>query len=152
MLKVISQLFLACIVILFHSCSISRKSMDSSMIKSIQRRSDLIKEMAHFAVEHTYLSDFKHFHVSQVSDRRTRKLLSSIANDVRVSYNERMDATIPDSIVSFSNLTLAGKTEIIYDFAARERSFPNDTSSRGNHYFIKVTDRIYYRRSLFPMM
>jgi hypothetical protein len=133
---------------LLEGCVIPKEAADSLIIKKIRHDPESIREAAGFAIGQTYATDVRFFDASEIADENMRNKISRIGNKITISYDDTLDEIMPDSIVSFSSLTPFGKTEIIYDFALRQRMFPNHTDDRQDHYFIKVTDRIYYRRSL----
>jgi len=150
MTQLYKLLFLVVAVCLLESCVIPKKAADSLIIKKIKHDPASIREAAGFAIGQTYATNIKYFEVSEISDENLRNKISQIGNTIRISYDDTIDEVIPDSMVLFSSLTPFGETEIIYDFALRQRTFPNDTEKRNDHYFIKVVDRIYYRRNLLP--
>lgn len=135
---------------LLESCVIPKEAADSLIIKKIKHDPGSIREAAGFAIGQTYATDIRYFDASEIADENMRNKISQIGNKITISYDDTLDEIIPDSIVSFSSLTPFGTTEIIYDFALRQRIFPNDIDNRNDHYFVKVTDRIYYRRNLLP--
>ena len=132
------------------SCVLPKEVADSLIIKKIKHNPGSIREAAGFAIGQTYSTDIRYFNASEISDENMRNKISQIGNTISVSYDDTLDEFIPDSMVTFSSLTPFGKTEIIYDFALRQRTFSNNTANRNDHYFIKVSDRIYYRRSPLP--
>ena len=82
-----------------------------------------------------------------------RGKIASLGTEVSVVYKNGGYYEIPDSTVTFESITLLmGVTEIVYDFAYNPRSFSNNGSRNGEYYFVKVADRIYYRKRPFPMM
>jgi len=135
---------------LFESCVIPKEAADSLIIKKIKHDPGSIREAAGFAIGQTYSTDIRYFDANEISDENMRTKISQIGNTISVSYDDTLDEFIPDSMVTFTSLTPFGKTEIIYDFALRQRTFANNTANRNDHYFIKVSDRIYYRRSPLP--
>ena len=120
------------------------------MIKKVSKNIDLVKEAAEFAVSVTYSQTPKEFSAIDVQDPVMRKKIASLGTSVQVVYESGSE--IPDSNVTFKTLTLFGVTEIIYDFAARDRDFEYKNKSGRDYHFSKLGDRIYYRRRPVPMM
>jgi len=131
-------------ICLFESCVIPKEAADSIIIKKIKHNPASIREAAGFAIGQTYSTNMRYFDANDISDENMRAKISQIGNTIRISYDDTLDEFIPDSMVTFSSLTPFGQTEIIYDFALRQRVFPNDIDHRENHYFIKVADRIRF--------
>jgi uncharacterized protein YktB (UPF0637 family) len=140
------------IFVIFSSCIISKKSTDNSVTKYVTKNSSMVKEAAEFAVSVTYDHSKKEFWVKDVEDKSMRSKIASLGNHVSVTYANSSYYEIPDSNVTFMSMTLFGVTEIIYDFASTPREFVNKTENRKQYYFVKLTDRIYYRRRQIPMM
>ncbi len=79
--------------------------------------------------------------------------MAMLCYSVNVTYNNGGEREIRDSIVTFRNSGLFyGESEIIYDFAINKRHFTKNGNPKSEYYFVKVTDRIYYRRRPISMM
>jgi hypothetical protein len=149
------QAYLACslFISLVSGCIMSKKATDRSTIKSLQKKPEVVKELAAYAISSSINEKRNEFYAKDIEDEAIRKKILSLGGHVRVTYNQPgYSRELTDSNVTFSSVTFFGKTEIIYDFAATERNFSNDTTDKKQYYFIKVADRIYYRRSPMPLM
>ena len=133
------------------SCIISKKTTDNSITSYVTKNVTSVKEAAVFAVSVTYDKSTKNFWAKDVVNKSMQKKIASLGNEVIVTYSGSY-YEIPDSNVTFKSMTLFGVTEIIYDFAATPRHFNNNTENRKQYYFVKLADRIYYRRRQIPMM
>lgn len=151
-MKTLFQVILSCLLIANAGCIGSKKTLDSTTISYASKHQELVKEAATYAISRTFNNSSHGFQAKDVEDKEMRKKIISLCNSVFVSYKDGPYSEITDSCVSFESITLFGKTQIIYDFAARERSFPDNTINRSQHYFVKVADRIYYKREPIPMM
>jgi hypothetical protein len=136
----------------FTGCLFSKAYTDKSIIDKVSKDTAGVKQAAEFAVSVTYGQEIKEFLANDVVDKEMRNKISVLGAHVYVTYAAGSAGEIPDSNVTFKTITLAGVTEIIYDFAGRPRVFPENTTNRKSYYFIRLADRIYYRRRLFPMM
>lgn len=132
-------------------CIASKRSTDKAIARQVTRNVAFVKEAAEFAVSVTYNKPETSFWAKDVADKRMQRKIASLGNEVRVTYNGSQDE-IPDSTVTFRSMTLFGVTEIIYDFAAAPRQVPANTKNRKDYYFVKLAERIYYRRTPVPMM
>src|SRR5262249_38326206 len=133
-------------------CTLSKKSTDKSVTKYVLQNTGLVKEAAEFAVKVTYEQSNKGFNAKDVQDPTMKRKIESLGSSVYVNYEGGAQYEIPDSSVTFETITLAGVTEIVYDFATKPREFSNNTRNRREYYFVRLTDRIYYRRRPIPMM
>ena len=140
------------VVTVLSSCIVSKKSTDNSVIKSVNKDTGLVKEAAEFAVTVTFDKVKKDFNADDIEDDVMRKKIISLGSSVYVTYKNGSYYEIPDSNVTFKTITLFGVTEIIYDFATMPRQFNDNTKNRRDYYFVKLADRIYYRRRQVPMM
>jgi hypothetical protein len=137
--------------LLFAGCVMSKKTTDDIHTSFVRNNTALVQEAVQFAITATYNNNDKTFLAEDIHNKAMRRKISSLGRRVDVNYrNDYYD--IPDSNVTFSSMTIFGVTEIIYDFAARERHFEEKTGNRKEYYFIKLADRIYYRRRPIPMM
>ena len=121
-------------------------------MKYVSNNIELVKEAAEFSVLTTYNQSKKDFLAKDIPDKKMRDKITSLGASVNVAYKEGDYSEITDSSVTFKTMTLFGVTEIIYDFAAAERTFADNTKNRQSYYFVKLADRIYYRRRQIPMM
>ncbi|HEX6171095.1 MAG TPA: hypothetical protein VFZ33_15510 [Chitinophagaceae bacterium] len=137
---------------IFTGCVLGKKSTDKSKIFYASQNTALIKEAAGFAVLVTYGETEDNFLAKDVQNKEMRNKITSLGSSVEVTYNNSRTGEIPDSNVTFITITLFGVTEVIYDFALREREFSDDTKNKNEYYFVKLADRIYYRRRPIPMM
>jgi hypothetical protein len=136
-----------------NSCSLIRKSKNKSVINFARKHTELIKECASFAISVTIDKKINRFACKDIKDKEIQNKIRSLGVNVSVNYSDGGDYEINDSIVSFETTSVSmGVTEIIYDFAYNPRSFSDRGSRNGEYYFVKVADRIYYRKSPFPMM
>jgi hypothetical protein len=134
------------------SCIISKKGTDKSVIKYVRKNIDVVKEAAEFSVKVTYDQTKNDFNAQDVHDEAMRKKIISLGSSVYVTYAGKSYYEIPDSNVAFKTITLFGVTEVIYDFATIPRIVYDNTNNRQQYYFIKLADRIYYRRRPIPIM
>ena len=135
------------------SCSLIRTSKNKSSIKFAQKKADLIKECATFAISVTLDSKTTSFTLENIKDKKIKRKIASLGNAISVAYFNGGNYEITDSIVTFKTTSLLmGVTEFIYDFASNPRNFSNSGSRISEYYFVKVADRIYYRKCPFPMM
>jgi hypothetical protein len=118
----------------------------------VAKDTGLIKDASEFAVSLTFGQIKKDFNAKDVQDDVMRKKIISLGSSVYVTYKNGSGYEILDSNVTFKTFTLFGVTEIIYDFATIPRHFNDDTKNRREYYFVKLADRIYYRRRPIPMM
>lgn len=133
------------------ACVISKKTTDNSVIRYVSRHTQQVKEAAAFSILMTVNKTKNDFSANDIEDKKMRKEIMALGSSVEVSYNGSIHE-IADSNVTFKSLTLFGVTEVIYDFAATPRHFSDNTKNRRYYYFVKVADRIYYRRRQIPMM
>jgi hypothetical protein len=145
-------LFTILFVTVSSGCVISKKSTDKSVIKYVSKNTELVKAAAEFAVSVTYDQVKKDFLAKDVHDKDMRNKIVSLGSSVYVAYKSDSPYEILDSNVTFKTITLFGVTEVIYDFAATQRKFTENTKNRQEYYFVKLADRIYYRRRPIPMM
>ena len=138
------------ILTLFQSCVHSKKSTDRVITKNVTKNPEKVKEAAEFAVSITLDQTKKEFTANDIQDAEMRSKINSLGSYVYVNYKDANE--IPDSNVTFKTITLFGVTEIIYDFAANTRDFSNNTKNKRFYYFVKLADRVYYRRRQIPMM
>lgn len=134
------------------SCILSKKATDKSVTKYVINQTELVKEAAKFSVSMTYNKSKKDFLAKDILDKKMREKITSLGVSVYVAYEDKNFLEIPDSSVTFKTMTLFGVTEIIFDFAVAQRTFADNTTNRKEYYFIKLADRIYYRRRPIPMM
>ena len=135
----------------FPGCIISKKSTDKSVTKYVTKNLSVVREAAEFSVSVTYNNSKKEFLAKDVQDKTMRDKIASLGTNVSVTYAGSY-YEIPDSNVTFKSITLFGVTAVIYDFAATQRDFANNTENKKQYYFVKLADRIYYRRRQIPMM
>ena len=151
-------------VMLLQGCYVFQKdALDKHLTRYINKHPKDIEDLATYVVSITYSTSKTKVTYSDIENRRLKKTLRHVGWAL-VQYSrgkyEYADTSlrnyyeVPDSNVTFENLSLfTGKTEIIYYFGEVNKSFiSNKNNNKRDYYFIKVTDRIYYRRSLFPMM
>jgi hypothetical protein len=138
----------------FSSCfiSLSKKSTDKITITFIKQNPELIKQAVEYSILATLGEKPNDFKADDIVDPEMRKKIKSLCNTVNVSYKITGYGEIPDSNVVFKTITLFGVTEVVYDFSATEREFRDNTSNPKDYYFIKVSDRTYYRRKPVPIM
>ncbi len=121
-------------------------------MKYVSNNIELVKEAAEFSVSTTYNQSKNDFLAKDILDKKMRDKITSLGVSVNVAYKEGDYSEVPDSSVTFKTMTRFGVTEIIYDFATAQRTFADNTKNRQNYYFVKLADRIYYRRRQIPMM
>lgn len=137
---------------LFQGCILSKKSTDRAITRNIIKNPEKVKEAAEYAVSVTLDQAKKEFSANDIQDAEMRSKINSLGSTVNVNYKDVYVHEIPHSNVTFKTITLFGVTEIIYDFAANPREFSNDTKNKRYYYFVKLADRVYYRRRQIPMM
>lgn len=140
------------IIITLTGCIISKKSTDTSFIRYISKDTIAVKDAAEFAVSVTFENVKREFNVPDVEDTRMRKKIAALGSSVYVYFKNSCNYEIADSNVTFKRITLFGVTEVIYDFATTPRLFGNNNDNSKDYYFVRLTDRIYYRRRQVPMM
>jgi hypothetical protein len=144
--------FYLLVISISSSCGVTKKGADRANTKFIRKNLNSIKDAAEFAVQATYNNSKRTFIASEVNDKVMRRKIQAIGNEVSVSFKERTYSEIPDSVVTFERMTLLGVTEVIYDFAEIPRILMDNTTNKQEYYFIKIADRVYYRRRPIPMM
>jgi hypothetical protein len=127
------------------SCILSGKSMDKDNVRYITKNRAAVEEAVRFSILNTIDSNIHYFHTENIADKKIRKKLAALGNDVTVYYKEKNYDLNSDSLVSFLRITPIGTTQIFYDFALRQRELRYDVKQHG-YYFTKVADRIYYLR------
>ena len=133
-------------------CYLLKKSRDRHITQFALSNREEIKEAAAIAVAIAFEQRKNSFFISQVIDTSVKRKLRSFGNMITVCFNDGPCYEIQDSCVTFTTITLVGATDIIYDFAARDRKFEDKKDNRHDYYFIRVADRLYYRRRTVPMM
>jgi len=131
---------------LISGCMVSKRAADKLTTNYISKNKGLVKESVEFAIGVTYDRAKHDFLASEIVDEAMRKQIASLGSSVYVSHKYGDEYEIPDSNVTFKTVTPFGIIEIIYDFAFIEREFTEDRKHRDEYYFVKVADRIYYRR------
>jgi hypothetical protein len=152
LMKMTLYIFTLLFSISLTSCIHSKKATDKSVTKYVSNNIELVKEAAEFSVSTTYNQSKKDFLAKDILDKKMRDKIKSLGVSVNVAYKDGDYSEIPDSSVTFKTMTLFGVTEIIYDFAKAQRTFADNTKNRQNYYFVKLADRVYYRRRQIPMM
>lgn len=141
------------IAILSSSCGLIRKTKNASTIRFADKNVGLIEECAKVAIAISLEQNLNSFSVKDLSYRKDRRRIESLGSEVRIVFEGGGNDEIKDSTVTFRTVTvLMGVTEIVYDFAFTPRTFENRGRRTGDYYFVKVRDRIYYRKRPFPMM
>jgi hypothetical protein len=151
-MKINSFIFLFILSTYLTSCILSKRATDKSVTKYVGNNIDLVKEAAEFSVSITYDQNKRKFLAKDIPDKNMKDKVMSLGVSVYVAYSDKTYSEIPDSCVTFKTMTLFGVTEIVYDFAATQRSFGDNVQNRKEYYFVKLADRIYYRRRKIPMM
>ena len=133
------------------SCIFGRK--DSSVIKYTAKNADHIKSLATFAISYARDKKIDRFRTDTLEDKLMRKEFNHYGQGgfVSVTYNgdNFTNKGLPDSCVIFEQVNFfGGIREIIYDFGVVQAKNPNSPGDL----FVKVADRIYYRRRPIPMM
>jgi hypothetical protein len=134
------------ILTLISGCIVPKRAADKVITNYVSKNTELVKESVEFAIGVTYNQPKHDFLASDVLDEAKRKQIASLGSSVYVTYQHGDEYEIPDSNVTFKTITPFGITEIIYDFALTQREFADDRQQRDEYYFVKVADRIYYRR------
>lgn len=145
-------LFYLFILLIPGSCTVSRESLDRKRVSYLGRNTGLVRE----AVEHVLSASLQqkenNFTADRFTDKEMRRKIESLGWQVTVFYRNTLNAAGSDSLVVFKSITPLGTTEVIYDFAAAQRSFPEKKERPKEFYFVKVTDRIYYVRRATGLM
>lgn len=131
---------------LIPGCMIPKRAADKMITNYVSKNRERVTDAVKFAISATYNRTDHDFLASEISDETMRKQIASLGSSVFVAYENGDEYEIPDSNVTFKTVTPFGVAEIIYDFALTQREFANDTKHRDEYYFVKVADRIYYRR------
>jgi hypothetical protein len=130
--------------------------MDKSIVKHGIKRIDKIKELAEYSVGYTIDKKIKSFKTDTLYNKIRREFnRNGCGGVVTVTYSSKDNNQIIgllDSSVIFKQITFRGITEIIYDFSANKKQYYNDTSNIEQFVFLKVGERIYYRRRPVPFM
>ncbi|MBO9636121.1 MAG: hypothetical protein J7578_23660 [Chitinophagaceae bacterium] len=151
-MKCWSILFLLPLSFLHSGCLIlSKNQTDKSKIKFITKNPDLVRDAALFFID-VDNNKVKSSPESKKEFDKWMKKIKGLGSTVVVAYGADGDREVNPFTVIFKETTLFGVTEVIYDFASDTRRFPDVTGNPQAYYFIKVTDRIYYKRRQIPMM
>ena len=139
------------------SCNTSKESVDKSIVAHGVKKAEIIKELAGFSVGFTLDKKVKTFRTDTLDDKGIKRKFNrnGYGGLVTVTFGSKSSDQIYgflDSSVTFKQSDLRGITEIIYDFSANEKTYNNDTSNTKQYIFLKVANRIYYRRRSIPMM
>jgi hypothetical protein len=137
-----------------NSCMVLKMSRDHKDIGFVKNNEQLYYEKALAAVTYAYNTGILHIRTDSIHDAALRKKLQGLGS-ITVTFQENLNRTDEpvDSIVTFLEPTvLLGWREVVYDFSARQRTFPDDKKDRSNYIFVKVADRLYYRRRPLPLM
>lgn len=121
------------------------------MIKYITKNTGLVREAAMFFID-VDNNKIKSTPGSKKEFDKWMKKVRCLGSSVEVAYGTNGNREIYPFTVIFKETTLFGITEVIYDFASDTRHFPEVTDNPQAYYFIKVSDRIYYKRRQIPMM
>ena len=131
-------LFAVTFQLLLTGCAVFKKSTDRAAIKYVSENTQSVIEAAEFAVSVTYDQPNKDFLAKDVRNPEMRKKIMALGISVYVTFSGAAGYEIPDSNVTFKTITLFGVTEVIYDFAARHRTFADVTINIKDYYFIKL--------------
>jgi hypothetical protein len=150
----LSVILLSATLLSMTSCVVLKTTRDRKDIRFVKDNEHLYHEKALAAVTYAYNTGIHNIRTDTLNDKSLRKKLQGLGS-ITVTFAQGSDRTDEpvDSIVTFLAPTLLlGWREVVYDFSARQRTFPDDRSTRSSYIFVKVADRIYYRRRPFPMM
>ena len=126
--------------------------MDKTVKNFITNHPERVKEAAAYSIAITLELHISSFNSNDIEVKEMRKKVSALGNTVFVVYDKGSSTAISDSCVTFESITPYGTIQIMYDFASRARTLSDDTENKSDYYFVKVTDRIYYRREKVPVM
>ena len=121
---------------------------DRSMVDYVGRNKERLHDAAAFAIGFTWDEKSREFYVTEIPDRKMKRLLSDFGYHINVHYN--MDGDLYDSTVTFNKTNFWGVKEIIYCFAVNPVN--RIPFSNRNQALFKITNNIYYARRPFPMM
>jgi len=145
------------LTLLSSSCSTSKEAFDNSVVEYGIKKQKIIQELAEFAITYTLDKSQKTFSTDTLSNKGIKRKFNSngFGGLITVNYNStdynKISGPI-DSTVIFKQTTLKGVTEIIFDFAAKQKKFKDDKTNSNQYVFLNVTNRIYYRRRPISMM
>lgn len=135
-----------------HGCVLSRSGMDRDRTGYLRQNPELVREVVGYVLSVSLQQKENNFTAEQFTDKAMRKKIESLGRLVTVYYRNSFNSAGSDSIVIFKSITPLGTTEVIYDFAAVERSFPEKKEKPKEFYLIKVAERIYYVRREVALM
>lgn len=137
---------------LLSGCVMSRSGMDRDRTGHLRQNTELVREVVGYVLSVSLQQKENNFTADQFTDKEMRKKIASLGNQVTVYYRNTFNSAGSDSIVIFKSITPLGTTEVIYDFAAVERNFPEKKEKPKEFYFIKAAERIYYVRREVGLM
>jgi hypothetical protein len=130
----------------------SRSGMDRDRTNYLRQNPELVREVVGHVLSVSLQQKENNFTAEQFTDKEMRKKIGSLGRQVNVYYGSTFNSAGSDSIVIFKSITPLGTTEVIYDFAAAERNFPEKKEKPKEFYLVKVAERIYYVRREVGLM
>jgi hypothetical protein len=130
----------------------SRSGMDRDKTGYLRQNPELVREVVGYVLSVSLQQKENNFTADQFTDREMRKKIESLGWQVNVFYRNTLNSVASDSIVTFKSITPLGTKEVIYDFAAVERNFPEKKERPKEFYLVKVAERIYYVRREVALM
>jgi hypothetical protein len=151
---ILPVILLATAAFLIPSCTVLKTMRDHKDIRYVRDNEHLYHEKAVAAVTYAYNTGIHDIRTDTLQDKKLRKKLQGLGS-ITVTFGQKGNEPDEpaDSIVTFLTPTLLlGWREVVYDFSARQRTYPTDRSNIASYIFVNVGNRIYYRRRPFPMM
>jgi hypothetical protein len=130
----------------------SRRGMDREKTGYLRENPEMVREVVGHVLSASVQQKENNFTADQFTDKEMRKKIESLGRQVNIFYRNTLNSVGADSIVIFKSITPLGTTEVIYDFAAEERNFPENKKKPKEFYFVKVAERIYYLRRRVSLM
>lgn len=126
--------------------------MDRDKTGYVRQNPELVREVVGYVLSVSLQQEENNFTADQFTDKAMRKKIESLGRQVTVYSRNTLNSVGSDSIVIFKSITPLGTTEVIYDFAAIERNFPEKKERPKEFYLVKVAERIYYVRRRVALM
>jgi hypothetical protein len=150
-----------CIILFISSCACVplRKYHDKRLTKYINRNLPSIHALRDSLLVLANNSNYDYPHSKDtLKGLRLNKDMNALGYEASVYFKQKYPydncKDVPcDSVIIFKQISiLLGVREIICDFSANPKSYPQDLHYRNFYSFRKVAPNIYIRRSPIPMM
>jgi hypothetical protein len=138
--------------IFMYGCVMSRSGMDREKTGYLRQNPGMVIEVVGHVLSVSLQQKENNFTAGQFTGKDMRKKIESLGRQVNIFYRNTLNSVGADSIVIFKSITPLGTTEVIYDFGAVERNFPEKKEQPKKFYLVKVAERIYYVRREVALM